>query len=275
VYGTVLTLCRNPRWARELAASLLDFAVIDLEHASYARSEVADLADTLAAHGLAPLVRVATARPELVAQALDAGAHGVLVPYCEHRREVEEVVAAARLRPLKGELLARARKGKFAARAVEEYLARYNRHALVVIGIESVPAVRRLPELCGVEGVDAVFVGAHDLALSMGLPDRFEDPRVGRAFTDVITRCARLGVPAGVWPTDHAGASRYLRAGMRFVLYRTDVDVLTSGLRQGLKALRDLGDLAPTVPTARGPAPPAPVRSRPSTRRARPRSAGR
>ena len=39
--------------------------------------------------------------------ALDAGAHGVLVPYCETVEEVKEVIAAARWRPLKGALVDR------------------------------------------------------------------------------------------------------------------------------------------------------------------------
>ena len=54
--------------------------------------------------GVCPLLRVPSIDASLTVMALDAGFHGVMVPrFCETAEEVQTVVSAARLRPLKGE----------------------------------------------------------------------------------------------------------------------------------------------------------------------------
>ena len=43
VYGTMLSVARNPRWAATIAGLGLDYVIIDSEHAPRGRSEIADL----------------------------------------------------------------------------------------------------------------------------------------------------------------------------------------------------------------------------------------
>ena len=42
VYGTMLSLSRNPRWARAIGQLSFDYVIIDNEHSAYSRGEVAD-----------------------------------------------------------------------------------------------------------------------------------------------------------------------------------------------------------------------------------------
>ena len=42
VYGTMLSLARNPKWGDAVAEWGLDYVVIDSEHASRGRTEIAD-----------------------------------------------------------------------------------------------------------------------------------------------------------------------------------------------------------------------------------------
>jgi 4-hydroxy-2-oxoheptanedioate aldolase len=100
VYGTMTALVRNPRWAAVFGRLGLDYVIVDTEHSPTGRSETADLAAGFLGAGVCPIIRVKDSEPHATVMGLDAGFHGVLVPYCETVDEVRAVVNAARLRTL-------------------------------------------------------------------------------------------------------------------------------------------------------------------------------
>ena len=123
VFGSMFDYVVNPQWAGVVGASTLDYVVIDAEHGSRDRSQLASLSIVFKAAGLATIIRVAAPDPTLIAMALDAGADGVLVPYCERISDIRACVAAAKLHPLKGEYLERAfDTGVFPSEKSERYL---------------------------------------------------------------------------------------------------------------------------------------------------------
>ena len=107
VYGTMLSLARNPRWADAVAEWGLDYVVIDSEHAARGRADIADLLAGLKGVGVVPIVRVPIPSSHYVTMAIDAGAQGILAPYCETVEEVREVVGATKWLPMKGEYVDR------------------------------------------------------------------------------------------------------------------------------------------------------------------------
>ncbi len=104
VYGTMVSLIRNTRWTNIYGRLGFDYVIVDTEHSPTNRSEAADLAAGFVHNGICPIIRVPTTEPAEAIKGLDAGFHGVLVPYCESAAEVKAVVHAVRLRPLKGAL---------------------------------------------------------------------------------------------------------------------------------------------------------------------------
>ena len=101
VYGTMLSLSRNPRWARAIGQLQFDYVIIDNEHSAYSRGEVADFIAAINTTGTTSIIRVPVPSSHYVTMALDAGAHGVLVPYCETVAEVKEVVAGSQMASVK------------------------------------------------------------------------------------------------------------------------------------------------------------------------------
>src|ERR1051326_6958983 len=137
VYGTMVSLTRNPRWGRVLGRVGFDYVIVDTEHSPFSRGEVADIVAMLERVGVVPIVRVPTPDAHYVTMAMDAGAHGVLAPYCETVEQVQGVIGGAKWRPLKGALLDRAvETGEFPSDATRDYLARNNRNSIAIIGIE-------------------------------------------------------------------------------------------------------------------------------------------
>lgn len=239
VYGTMLSMARNPRWAAPVAALGLDYVIIDSEHAPRDRGEIADLLAGLRGVDVVPIVRVPVPGSHHVTMALDAGASGVLAPYCETPDEVREVVGAAKWRPLKGELLRRAVElGEFPSGATRDYLLARNRHNVCIIGIESTPAMEALDDIVAIEGVDAIFVGPNDISISLGVPDQYDHPVYEAALRAIIAACRARGLPVLIHHQTAELTRKWLREGARFVLHSTETRAVHNAFREEFGAIR-------------------------------------
>ena len=107
VFGCMLSAMSCARFGPALSGGGIDYAVIDSEHSSRDRAEIQVLCTMLRAADVTPIVRVPVPKAEWVAMAIDAGAAGILVPYCEDVDDVRAVVATAKWHPLKGAYLDR------------------------------------------------------------------------------------------------------------------------------------------------------------------------
>ncbi len=250
VYGTMTSVVRNPRWAPVFGRLGFDYVIVDTEHSATGRSETADLAQAFLAAGVCPIQRVKDSEPHATVMALDAGFHGVLVPYCETAAEVRAVVNAARLRPLKGMLHERAvQSGEFPSDASRQYLEERNKDVVVIIGIESVPAIENLEAILDVGGIDAIFIGPNDLSISLGVPDDYAHQKFVAATERIISTSQARGIPAGGhWQTPDL-VNYWQERGSRWILYSSDVRALTEGYRDSLNAFRQgaVSELAHTL----------------------------
>ena len=200
VYGTHVTLLGNTPAASILASRAgLDFAFLCAEHMPLDRTEMSAVCAQFASHGIAPMVRLSHPSAVDAAQALDLGAQGIVAPYVETVAQADEVAAAVHYRPIKGQILRDFRSGARKPTAkTREFLAGFNTNNLAIIGIESVPAYENLDALIAVEGVDGVFIGPHDVTVSMEMPEEYDNPEFLRVLEDIIVRCRAAGVGVGV-----------------------------------------------------------------------------
>ena len=173
---------------------------------------------------------------------LDAGAQGVLAPYCETVEQVKEVVAATKWRPLKGELAENAvETGELPSPATKEYLENRNRNNVCIIGIESVPAISNLENILEVDGIDAVFVGPNDLSITLGIPDQYDHPDYEAALREVISKCRAAETPVLIHHQTVELTQKWLREGARFVLYSSDARTLHNGYRDEFGRIKKVG----------------------------------
>jgi 2-keto-3-deoxy-L-rhamnonate aldolase RhmA len=240
VFGSVLTQPTTLRSALIWAEAGLDFIVVDTEHPPVDRQCVGELTAAFACVGVTPLVRIASRDPDEVHRTLDAGAHGVLVPYCETRAQVQALVDAVRLRPIKGLLLENG--GRAIPRRSRRFVEQNSSGYVVAIGIESVPALNNLAAVLAIPGIDALHVGPWDLSISLGVPGEFTHPKMRRAFATILAEAERRGVAVGIWPLDAAMTARWMRRGMRFVMHGTDQEALEEYLANRFGRLRKVRD---------------------------------
>ncbi len=239
VFGCMLSQMASTRFGPVLAGSTLDYAVIDSEHGSRDRAEIQQLASMLRHADITPIVRVPIPKSEWVAMALDAGAAGVLVPYCETVEEVQAVVAVAKWHPLKGENLIRAvRDNVLPSPETKKYLANRRKESFIIIGIESEPAYKNLDNILDVGGIDGIFIGPNDMSTSLGVPDDYSNRKYLRVIKDIIARCAARKIPVMVHQQTIETSTKAIELGARFVLHSSDGRMLQRIIQEDMNALR-------------------------------------
>jgi 2-keto-3-deoxy-L-rhamnonate aldolase RhmA len=200
-----------------------DAIVLDLQHGLWERRDL-EAAIGVVAPEVPVLARVAENSPAAIGQALDAGAEGVIVPLIETRKQAARAVSAARYPPL-GE---RSGGGVRPLGDFVEYYASAERGIVVAVMIETCRGVKNARKIAGTEGVDMVFIGTGDLALSLGTfadsNERHED-----ACRDVLAACRAQWTPCGIFTTSTEAALERRAQGYRMVVLADDITLVSQG----------------------------------------------
>jgi 2-keto-3-deoxy-L-rhamnonate aldolase RhmA len=208
----------------------LDAVVIDAEHAPFSANAL-DLALLAArAAGIAAIVRVPDARAATIGAALDLGAAGVLVPHVCSVDDAKAAAAAARYLGGRRGFSNSPRAGGYGMAAMAEHIDQQDRSALVLCQIEDAVAVDSVEAIAAVPGVDCLFVGRADLAVSHGLT-QLSHARVLDAQARTFQAAAQAGVCAGIFVGDTAEVDTLRRAGCSFFVVGSDQSVLRTGFR--------------------------------------------
>lgn len=245
VFGTLL-VSPSPRWPDVMRGSGLDFVFIDTEHIALDRAPLSWMCQTYAALGLAPLVRIPAPDPFQATMALDGGAAGVIAPYVESPEQVRALRGAVKLRPIKGRKLDRLIAGERAEPELERAIEAGAAERLLIVNIESGPAVEALDVILAEPGLDGVLIGPHDLSCSLGVPERYDAPEFLAACGKVFRDARGRGLGAGIhfWGTPEESA-RFLELGANFVIHSADISLFQKHLRLELAALRRLAGRKP------------------------------
>ncbi len=195
-----------------------DFIIIDMEHSPVTWERAAAMVIATESAGTVPLLRVSTWSRDLITRALDAGAHGVMIPQVETAAVARSVVAATRYGPDGTRGTASSRRSGFGLRIpLGEYVAAANRSVFVSVQVESVAAVSNVEEIAGIEGLDSIFLGLSDLSVDLAVPGEWHHPRLVEQVERVMAACAANDVAFGL-PTPSAEfAKDYVGRGARFI----------------------------------------------------------
>ena len=240
VFGMMLSLMDGQRWGSVLASTTLDYVVIDSEHGSRDRNDIANLIIVVKAAGLTAIVRVPEPNPVWVAMAIDAGADGVLVPYCEELDEVRACAYKLRTHPLKGKAFWDvAQKGEYPSEKSKAYLDKRHENHVFILGIESKTAVERLENLLENAPVDGVFVGPNDMTTSLGIPDEVDNPIYLDTLKRVIEVSEAHGKPVMIHQQTVATSLKAIELGARWILHSSDAGLLRNAANADFGKLRE------------------------------------
>ncbi len=239
VYGTSV-VSSSPLWPPAVKKAGADFVFIDTEHKPLDRVTVAQMCLAYNSLGLPPLVRIPSPDPYEACKVLDGGAAGVLAPYIETPQQVRGLVGATKLRPLKGERLGEALVDRRCLGSeLNDYLDRRCAGNFLMINIESVPAMKKLDEILAVPGLDGVIIGPHDLSISLGVPEQYENPRFEEAVGEIIAKVRAKGLGTGIHFPEHPHLQiKWAQRGLNIILHSSDARLFQQGLERDIAAIR-------------------------------------
>lgn len=218
-----------------------DYVWIDGEHGSFGMETIVSMIRAAEATGLTSMVRVPSHDPTTIARVLDAGAQGVIVPQVATRADAEQVVQAARYCNRdwpdgKRGACPLIRAAGHQTLHWKEYAAAANDNVMVWLLVETVEGLANLEDILTVQGVDAIVLGAFDLAVSMGLDgDRYHPDVVAKldGMIDVVRRhgvdVVGLLFDASVDDMKEAKA-HYVESGCRIIVAGSDRRIISNAL---------------------------------------------
>lgn len=237
--GTMLAEIRQPSIMQILVNAGFDFVIIDNEHGAFGIESIADLSRMARILGLTPVVRVPDLAYPYVAQSLDAGAQGIMLPRVIHPDQVHKLLEIMKYPPVGKRGLAMSRgQSDFRAGPLIENMAHANANSLAMVQIETAESVEHLDEIVAIEGVDCLFVGPTDLSISLGVPGQPESPELVQAIERVIERCKAHGVATAIQANDLAYARRWVEQGMEIISYSSEIGLLVAAAAAGIQAIR-------------------------------------
>ena len=241
-YGTLI-VSNSPVWPRVMGGIGLDFVFLCTEHQALGRESLSWMCRSYAAMGIAPVVRIPSPDPYQATMALDDGAVGLVAPYVETADEVRALVGAVKYRPLKGEHLKRILAGKEALDPVmREYLQGFNRNHVLIVNIESRPAVDHLDEILAVSELDGILIGPHDLSCSYGMPEEYENPEFISLIDSIIKRARAAGKGIG-YHKGYAGPGieqeiLWAEQGMNMIVHEGDIISFAHNMTKDLNRIK-------------------------------------
>jgi 4-hydroxy-2-oxoheptanedioate aldolase len=221
-------------WTAELAArSGHDWVCIDTQHGLIGYDVMLPMLQSISAGGVPSLVRVPWNEPGAIMKALDAGAGGVIVPMINSVEEAQRAVGAMRYPPDGMRSM-----GPVRARDVDEEW----REPICVVMIETVKAVEHARAILAVPGIDAVFVGPNDLAVSAGLDSSYEARHPEhRRLIEAIAEAARANsVAAGIMCGSAEVARQWHEVGFVMLALQSDTRLLAAATQELVTTARRL-----------------------------------
>ena len=227
----------SPVSAEAMAKADWDTVTIDCQHGMVDLGQAMTMIQTVAATGKITMCRVPWNDPVWIMKFLDAGATGIVCPMVNNRAEAEAFVGACRYAPDGYRSWGPVR---IPFSSPPKYKVWANKNIATLAMIETQEALDNLDDILSTPGLDAVYVGPSDLAISLGEdPDAMaRAPKVVAAIEGILEKAQKHSVI----PCIHTGSGKmakgYLAKGWRLTTIQNDLRLMLAGTAQALAAAR-------------------------------------
>jgi 2-keto-3-deoxy-L-rhamnonate aldolase RhmA len=216
-----------------------DFVIFDTEHSWYGIETITGLIRNARDIGLLVIVRAPAFQGNWPARYYDLGADGIVFPHVDTGAQAADIIRQVKYPPVGERGMAGGVAHDFyRAAPAAEYTVQANGELMVIVQIETAAGLANRDEILGTPGVDAVFIGPNDLALSMGYPGELGRPEVVQAMADILDSARAHGVAPGLHCFGVDNTREWIGRGARFVCHRSDISLIVDGGRADLAALR-------------------------------------
>jgi 4-hydroxy-2-oxoheptanedioate aldolase len=214
-----------------------DFIIIDAEHTQIDRGKFEPLLRAAEVGQTPALIRVPGNDRIWINAALDSGAAGVLVPRVNSADDVRAAVAATRYPPLGERGVGPGRASAYGMQ-IEQAVARANENIVLAVQVETAQGLANIEEIAAVDGVDAVYIGPGDLAISIGAFGPEGRPALQRTFAKIAQCCLGRDRTVGLFNMTPDDLNHSIGLGMTFLTLGADSVFLVKGLIEAAEVIR-------------------------------------
>jgi 4-hydroxy-2-oxoheptanedioate aldolase len=234
--GVWLSLPSTPA-ARLLASLSADWYVLDAEHSPMGIETMTAMVAAVADIGCPVMVRVQHNRTEYIKWALDAGAAGIIAPMVNTVDEAAQVVQAAKYPPMGARSHGSAWAGLPFELSMTDYQHHANQQTMCLVQIESALGLANAHGIAAVPGLDGLFVGPVDLAISLASSPG-ADIGIETALAELAHVGKTYGLPIGIYCRSAGEVGQRIEQGYQLVIVASDVAILMDGVRNALDLAR-------------------------------------
>jgi 2-keto-3-deoxy-L-rhamnonate aldolase RhmA len=143
---------------------------------------------------------------------------GIVCPHTKTKEDVEALVSYVKYPPrgIRGMAMTARAPGYTTGMGIEEYTGKSNEETMVIVQIEDREGVENFDAILKVPGLDAVFIGRNDLAMSMGAKGNVNTPKVQEAIEMVAAKTIAAGLPL-MLATDEVEGVHWIRKGAKLL----------------------------------------------------------
>ena len=214
-----------------------DAITIDTQHGLVDYTDAVGMLQAISTTDTVPTARVPWNDPAAIMKLLDAGAYGIIAPMINNRAQCEAFISYCKYPPV-------GQRSNGPIRAViyagSDYQPNANANTLAIAMIETEEAVNNLDDILSTPGLDGLYIGPADLALSYGREPRLDptDQFVYDKMMEILAGAKKHNIPAGL----HCGTAEFalemIEKGFLLTTIANDARMMAIGCQQELGKMK-------------------------------------
>lgn len=220
----------HPHIIEVLALADLPFIVLDAEHAPFDRTTLDSCILAARANQLPCIVRVQDSQASTILNALDCGATGIQIPHVCTAEQAQKLVKVSHYGEGGRGYAGSSRAAQYATKAMANHLSDSKNNTVVIAQIEDPEGVINAESIAAVEGVDALFIGQVDLAVSYGAASVNEEC-VREASIKIVKAAHQTNKPVGMFVANAQAAREWSELGVNFFCVGSEHKMIIDGFR--------------------------------------------
>ena len=202
----------------------IDFQIIDLEHGPFIINEIHDHVVSSSYFNCSCFVRVPSNTDWMALQALDQGAHGIIVPQINDFESAKQFIQNTKYSPIGNRGYSPfTLPGNYENSKIKNYTNESNKNIVNIIIIESVEGINNIDEILKLKEIDVVYIGAFDLSKSLGMPGDIYNKKIVNIVKNTAEKITKSGKIAGSFVPNTVDEVKFcLDLNLKFITYSLD-----------------------------------------------------
>lgn len=226
VIGTWNTIL-DPSIIEVLASSGLDFIIIDFEHGPFRIDKVSDFVNASEIYNCSPIVRIPKNNSWMSLQALDQGAHGIMLPGVKTVEDTKSFIDQLKYSPEGKRGFSPFTKSGSFSNSDRNYKIFANDFNLSSIIIEDQEGLNNIEEILEVDFLDIIYFGAYDLSQNLGFTGDVFNKQLIEKVSPAIEKVLKSGKYAGGFVPKTIEEIKFVKGiGINFITFDVDTSLI-------------------------------------------------